>query len=271
LRRHPKRNIFDQLFVIERFRTGIGSKRILDFNLRSSNFETLKETMMSIRALMAVSVAVLATVSDAWADPITDAFNGSYTAIDTVTGPYAPTINDDGGAFFNSPFAGQLTVGQTTTPQTFLQVAPANAPSSIGTQTGSIQIAMKLSDIYSGTVTGVTTSAGGNVAFAAGGTLYFSANYELFYGNQTDCLTWSGPSCSVTGNTNTIGETLAVSFSDGALLDINLYNWSDWDMAPDISFDLVSGAGVPVPEPASFAVFGAALAGFALIRRRLTV
>lgn len=223
---------------------------------------------MSMRLLMATAVAALATVSAAHANPTGDTFNGTYTAIDSVTGPYAPTINDDGGAFINSPFSGQLSVGQTTTPQTFLQVAPANAPSSIGTQKGSVDLAMKLTDIYSGTVTGVTTSAGGNVAFAAGGTVYFSANYELFYGNQTDCLTWSGPSCAATDSTNTIGETLAISFSDGALLDINLYNWSDWNMAPDISFDLVSGPAAPVPEPASFAVFGAGLLGLAMIRRR---
>jgi hypothetical protein len=217
---------------------------------------------------MAASVAIVATVSAACADPITDTFNGTYTAIDSVTGPYAPTINDDGGTFFNSPFNGTLTQGVTTTPQVFLQVAPANAGASAGTQTGSIQIAMDLADGMGSAVTGVSTSAGGNTAFVSNGTLYFAANYELFYSNQTDCLTWAGSSCTPTGNTSTIGETLAVSFADGALLDINLYNWSDWDMAPDISFDLVSGPGVPVPEPASIALFGVALAGFCVIRRR---
>jgi len=223
---------------------------------------------MSLRVLIAASVACVAAMSAAYADPITDSFTGSYTAIDTATGPYAPTINDDGGAFFNSPFAGNLTQGVTTTPQVFLQVAPANGPASAGTQTGSIDIAMNLADVQGSAVTGVSTSAGGNQAFVAGGTLYFAANYELFYGNQTDCLTWNSGSCTPTGNTNTIGETLAVSFADGAVLDINLYNWSDWNMAPDISFELVSGAGVPVPEPASFALLGIGLAGICAVRRR---
>jgi hypothetical protein len=223
---------------------------------------------MSIRVLMATTVAVMATVSAAYADPNTDTFNGIYTAVDSVTGPYAPTINDDGGPFLSGSFGGSLVAGQATAAETFLQVAPVSGPASVGTQTGSIDIAMSLSDIDSSAITGVSTSAGGNFAFTNGGSVYFSANYELFYGNQTDCLTWSGPSCSATDTTNTIGETLAVSFADGALLDINLYNWSDWDMAPDISFDLVNGPGVPVPEPASFAIFGVALAGFAMMRRR---
>ncbi len=217
---------------------------------------------MSIRAFLVASAAVLAAVPTAYADTIT----GSYTAINAgSSSAYLPTINDDGGAFLPGQFSETLGVGSTTTPSTFLQVAPAGGGS--GTVSGGIQLAMTLSEGGSA-VTGVTTSAGGNTAFTSGGVLYFEANYDIFYGSQTDCITWDAASCTSNNNTTTIGETLKVSFADGALLDINLYNWSDWNMQPDISFDLVSGAGTPVPEPGSVAVFAVALAGLLMIKRR---
>jgi hypothetical protein len=50
--------------------------------------------------------------------------------------------------------------------------------------------------------------------------------------------------------------------------DVNLYNWSDWTMMPDISFEEVSGPPATVPEPASLAILGLGLAGLGLVRRR---
>ncbi len=217
---------------------------------------------MTIRVFMAAAAALMTSMSASYADMIT----GSYTAVNSGSGPYMPTINDDGGAFLPSPFSETLAVGVTTTPSTFLQVAPIGGGS--GTIAGSVDIGMTLKEFDGSAVTGVATSAGGNTAFASGGILYFAANYDIFYGSQTDCITWNAASCTSTNNTTTIGETLKVSFADGALLDINLYNWSDWNMQPNISFDLVSAAGVPVPEPATFALFATALAGLVMIRRR---
>ncbi len=214
------------------------------------------------RLLIAATAAFMAAAAAGRADTIT----GSYTAIDSVTGPYAPTINDDGQPFLGSPFSATAAVGTTTPIQTFLQIAPASGNASAGTQTGSVEIAMSLADAGSA-VTGVTTSAGGNTAFVANGTLYFSANYELFYGNQTDCLTWDASSCTPTNNTSTLGEKLTVSFADGAEAAINLYNWSDWNMAPDISLSVLNGPTPAVPEPASIAIFGSALLGLCMTRR----
>jgi hypothetical protein len=222
-----------------------------------------RDAMMSRHFFLAAVAALITSTSAGYADTIT----GSYKAVNAGTGPYMPTINDDGGAFLPSPFSETLGVGVTTTPSTFLQVAPISGGS--GTLSGSVDVAMTLSEGAGSAVTGVTTSAGGNTAFAANGTLYFAANYDIFYGSQTDCITWNASSCTSTNNTTTIGETLKVSFADGAVLDINLYNWSDWNMQPDISFDLVSGAGVPVPEPATLAIFATALAGLWMVRRRL--
>ena len=216
---------------------------------------------MSIRFLVVAAASALATISAAQADVIQSAaFQGSYTAIDANPGPYAPTINDDGGSFLPSPFSGTLTQGTPLT-TTFLQVAPIAGGSSVGTISGSIDIAMILTGPGGSAVPGLSTSAGGNTAFLSNGTIYFGANYDLFYGNQTDCITWNASSCTSTGNTTTVGETLTATFADNAVLDIYLYNWSDWNMQPSIGFDLISGPTATVPEPASFAVFGVALLG----------
>jgi hypothetical protein len=214
---------------------------------------------MSNRIFLATAASLLAAVATARADVIDSAtFNGTYTAIDANPGPFAPTINDDGGSFLNSPFSGTLTQGSPVT-TTFLQVAPIGGGS--GTVAGGIDIAMTLTGPGGSAVTGLTSSAGGNTAFLANGTIYFGANYDIFYGSQTDCLTWNAASCTSTGNTTTIGETLTATFADNAVLDIYLYNWSDWNMQPSIGFDLISGPTATVPEPASFAVFGMALIG----------
>jgi hypothetical protein len=216
---------------------------------------------MSNRILFAAAASLLATITAARADVITSTnFQGSYKAIDANPGPFAPTINDDGGSFLPAAFSGTLTQG---TPQTttFLQVAPIAGGSSVGTIAGSIDIAMILTGPGGAAVTGLTSSAGGNAAFLSNGTINFVANYDLFYGNQTDCLTWNASSCTPNGKTTTVGETLTATFADNAVLDIYLYNWSDWNMAPSIGFDLISGPTATVPEPASFAVFGVALIG----------
>jgi len=221
---------------------------------------------MSMRYAMAAA-AFIGWVSAAQATTI----SGSYTAVDTGTGSYLPTINYDGNPFLTSPFSESLSVGVTTTPTTFLQVAPVSGAASVGTQTGSIKIGLTLSDALTSAITGVTYSSGGNGAVLSNQSIQFLANYEIFYGNQTDCLTWNSATCTANGSGSTLGETLRVSFSDGAVLAINLYNWSDWNMTPQISFDLVSAAtpaNLPVPEPASIAVFAVGLLGLGLMWRR---
>jgi hypothetical protein len=219
---------------------------------------------MSLRVLGAAASILLAASSAALATP----FEGTYSAGAVGNAGYIPTINDDGGSFLPSPFSGSLTVGTPTTPTTFLQVAPVSAPASAGTQLGTIVVGMTITDPSGAGITSVSTSAGGIGATLSGGTMYFTANYAFYYSNQTDCLTWNSTTCFPSNNTSTVGETLAATFADGEVLDISLYNWSDWDMAPSISFELVSGqTPVTVPEPAALAVFGAALLGVYIARR----
>jgi len=222
---------------------------------------------MPMRLLIAIAATLLACASGAQATPVETTIDGTYTAVDTGKGPYLPTINDDGGSFLTSPFSETLTLGTTTAPTTFLQVAPANGSNNVGTVTGSIAIAMTLLGPSNSAVTGLTVSGGGLGATLSHGTIDFDANYAIYYGNQTDCLTWDGATCTPTNNTTTIGETLTVTFADGASAALALYNWSDWDIAPSITFSLISGPR-GVAEPASLAVFASAVSGLWLLLRR---
>jgi len=220
-----------------------------------------------MRVACAVAVAILAVAFSARAD----VYQGSYTAVDTSSGPYSPTINDNGGAYLPGSFSGALTVGQSTGPISFLQVAPVSGGSSVGTITGSIAIAMTLAAPDGSAITSVTSSAGGNGATLSNGTIDFLANYELFYANQTDCLSWNSTTCTPTNSSTTPSETLTVTFADDAILDITLYDWSDWNMAPDISFELMSGPVTTVAEPASLALFTVGLAALWMLRRRFAI
>jgi hypothetical protein len=228
--------------------------------------------------------AALATATAAHATTI----NGSYTAVDTTPGyttsDGAPTINTVGGYLASPLPAEALTVGNATTPTPFLEVSPTNWPTNSqghptgsGTVTGSITVNLTLTDqlpAIGSSVTGVSSSAGGYVAsLITGGVVQVIANYAIDYANQTDCISWTVAACTLpssqgTDTTNILGDTIAVTFGDHAVLDVNLYNWSDWTMAPRISFDLVSGPTTGVPEPMSIALLGVGMIGIRAVRRR---
>ena len=224
---------------------------------------------MSTRLLIATAAAFLATVSSAYATTSVT-IDGTYTAVAVAAHPqYAPTINNDGQPFLSSPFSTTLTVGSTTTPSPFLQVAPVSGGSGVGTQSGSIDIAMTLTDAANSPVTSFSYTTGGNPVTLTNGVLNIVANYNLFYGNQTDCITFSTTTCTANDVTTTIGETITATLADGTTISMNLYNWSDWNMAPNISFDPTSGpTPTPTPEPASLALFGAGLVGLFVALRR---
>jgi hypothetical protein len=222
---------------------------------------------MSVRLAFLSAVALLGSAT---AGSAQTTISGSYTAVDTAYPAGAPTINDTSNTayYLASPLAGTLTVGKTTTPENFLLVAPTSGS---GLVTGSILVDMSLTD---GTaVTAVSNTPGANTATLVNGGVEFDANYAIDYATQTDCITWAGtctPASSQGPESTALSNTLLLSFADGAKLDVNLYSWQDWNMEPQISFDLVSGPEV-VPEPASFALFGSALAALAFIKRRRAV
>jgi hypothetical protein len=216
--------------------------------------------MMRYFLLAAVGLALS---SPAFASPIL--VGGSYTAVDASNGQGAPTINDTGNAslFLSSPFSENLTVGSSTGPMNFLLVSPTSGS---GLVTGSIIVDFKLSGPGGSAITGVTSTAGANQASIVNGLLQIDANYAINYANQTDCITWTSACTAGDYKGNPLTDTLAVDFANGAVLDIGLYDWADWDMQPDISFDLVQG--VAVPEPGSLALFGTGIGALLLLTRR---
>jgi len=226
------------------------------------------------------ATALLVTVSAANATPIaTKTINGTYSAVDSnpvyTTRDGAPTINST-GTFLSSPLPAEvLTLGSTTAPTNFLVVAPTSWPTNSqgqrtgnGTVTGNITVGLTLTDPSAAQR---VTSVGGYAATISGGVVTVVANYAIDYANDTDCIGWSGAACALPSpgapDSNTVlGDTLAVTFTDGAVLDIFLYNWTDWNMAPQISFDLVS-----VPEPMSMALLGVGIIGIVAARRLRTL
>lgn len=257
---------------------------------------------MSIKLMVAATLGLLGIAGASYGQ---STLTGTYSATSTEssgTAGYAPTPGFNFGtvnqnsAIYNdlttlsnsaqnqaltySPFSQSLTVGNTTTPDVFVSVAPQGGSSSVGTITGTVAVTFTGLQLGTATVTGVSVSSstpGGAAATLSGGNITVAANYELYYGTnpQTDCIVWNATTCVQTSNgdiANTnIGDTLVVTFSNRAVVDINLYNWSDWTMYPEISFTQVSTGNVP--EPASLTLLASAVAGLGAItrrRRRLT-
>jgi hypothetical protein len=262
--------------IISTFQTSFALARNLHRRIDQASFKRTGTSLMSKRLLIAVAVATLTTFSASYAQTT---ITGSYTGTATETSGtpnYAPSVSLLGEQL-GSPFSESLTVGTPTAEETFLSVAPKSGNTNVGTVMGSMSLALTFTAPSNSAVTGVSissTTPHGDTATLSGGVVTVKANYELFYGTspQSDCLTWNATTCSATGNQTTIGDTLVVTFADNAVLDVNLYNWSDWNMTPGISFTLVSGPSQtghqPVPEPMSIALLGAALAGLGLIKHR---
>jgi hypothetical protein len=190
---------------------------------------------------------------------------GSYSASTSTHAAGTPTISDSLPAAFSETLA----VGGTTGQLNFLTVAPTSGS---GLVTGSVDVEFSYVGPSGSAVTGVSSTVGANQATFSGGMVDIAANYAINYTTQTDCITWDGTCTPSSGPVTTkLTDTLAISFADGAVLDVGLYDWSDWNMQPGISFTLASGPTPQTPtapEPASLALFGAGVASLAVIRRR---
>jgi len=147
----------------------------------------------------------------------------------------------------------KLSYGVPTGDLDFFTVKPANecGSSCKRNDTASANVRVKVAFEEIEKINGTNT-------VVATGSVTESAKYKADYKTDTDSFDWK--------NANT---SIPVDLTNGDVLDITLIDASDWDIKPQISFDLIDPPNPnPTPIPASFPLFAAGLGAMGLFAWR---
>jgi hypothetical protein len=217
---------------------------------------------MKTQKLLAATVAAFLMSAGA-ACATTVALDGSYSISYTPTHGNGPTINYDLGTYQSGKhdFTENLTLGTPTTATNFFTTDPNgscgyNCVNS--TASGTISVTFDFTNLTP--VNGSDLTETGTYEAKYGGTKLGCTSSP---GGDTDCVLWGSTTNATTGSITDI-----INFTNGDVLDITLYDAQDWDITPQISFELTAPTATPLPPALSLFVGGLGIFGLLGARKK---
>jgi len=202
---------------------------------------------MRIQKLLGTTITIfLMSLGTTYAATVAD---GDYAISYTATAGNGPSYNGEGATGFTFNWSNNTGTFSETLPlseTSFFSVSPA----------GSSGCNFSCDYTASGTIT-VTFSSmelivGGNTYTSTQSSYQDTAAYIADYNNDTDSVTWTS-------------SVVPVTFTNGEVLDIKLYNASDWTIDPEISLTV---SQTPLPAALPLFLGGLSVMGVLGWRRR---